>query len=332
MHLLKTTTEMKACYGRLNVNTAFESFASFVADAQDKYIVPLIGQDAVDALQEWYDAYTDGEEEQDIANLKLLKQVQRPLTFYTLLEAAPGMILDMGDNGLVETMADNTTGARQWTVNKLELYLSENADTFAESLLSFLEKFKADYAFWDESDFRKAARKLFIDSGSRLTDHIKISQPRRFFLSMLQSINRVESLSIPVITGQELFDDLKTKMEDGTLSEEEETLVAKIRPLVAYLAMADVLPQIAISITSSGIKVLSENEGIKNAQAADPNLVNGQVQYNLSMAAKYEGILRNFLNDNATDYELFPVPETDNSDTSRPQWSDNATKKSFRFP
>lgn len=329
---------MKACFSRLNKNTEFASFASFVADAQDKYLVPLIGQETVDELQTWYDdaatRAVEGYEEipQDIANTKLLYQVQRALTYYTLLEAAPGMLLDIGDNGLVETSADNTTGARQWTVRDFSDYLAENADIFAESLLSFLEKNKADYEFWDTSDFRKETRKLFVDSGTTLARYVAVNQPRRFFLGMLRSINRVEDLRIRKILGDNLFEELKTQLSEGALTEENEKLLAWIQPVVAFLAMVDVLPSIVVTISSNGIKVLSENDGIRQRQAAGPETVQGQVIKHINHAAEYEAILLNFLHSNAADYPLFEVPQADEiSARSLPSWSDNDDRKSFRF-
>ncbi len=320
---------MKACFARLNANASFASFSSFIKDAEEKYIVPLIGESLYTEINTWYNTaplVTNAEKS------SLLAQLQRPLTFYTLLEAGPSMLLDMGDEGIMEGSVDNANAPRQWTVKNLMEYLSANADTFAESVLQFLEKKATDYPTWNGSDFRKEARSLFISSGKMWKDAgADIDQPHRFFLNRINSIKRVEDTIIQDIIGTELQDALRQKLKDGNPTEAETKLIEKIRPVVAYHALADSIPRVSFTISSSGVRILNEHDGITQKNLAGNDVISARVQDNLSLAKRYEQTLRKFLIDNKSDYPLWPVPETYTDAGAVYQRPDNKGKRSFSF-
>lgn len=328
--LLSNINEIKGYYSRLNVNSDFESFSSFIADATIKYLQPLIGQETIDAMEEWY-ADWDGTtiDPTDLVNSKLLSHIQRCLTYYTMLDAAPVMALDLGDNGLTEKTTDGTTPVRQFIYNNLVEYLSQSADNFAENLLFYLETNSADYPFWDESESRQNQRKLFLDSGKRLVDFIPMTEPRRFYLGMVPSINKIETLVIQEMLGSALFEELKTQMAAGNLTVENELLVSKIRPVVAYHSMVDCLPNMSVSVGATGIKILNASDTQRNRSAED--IQHSIVTQYRGNATTYEGLLRKFLNDNFSDYPLFEVPVLPTDPGANFSIPDNTFKKSFRF-
>lgn len=320
---------MKTYFGRLNVNARIETFASHISNSEEKYIKPLIGEELYDELIEWYNTVPLIASE---TKSKLLYQVQRSLTYYTLLEAAPTMMLDFGDGGMMEGAPDGQSAARQWTVKAAIEYFNSNADNFAESVLQFLEKNADDYSTWNDSEFRKQARSQFISSGKMWKDSgADISQPHRFFLNRQVSIKRVEEIQIQEILGSELYMDLKTKLKAGNPSEDELVLIEKIKPVVAYYALADSIPQASFELTSSGLRIVNTNDGIRTSQIADSDLITARTQLNVSLGKRYEALLVNYLNDNAESFTLWPVPVDRASAGARKSLPDNEAKKSFRF-
>lgn len=328
--LLSNIEEIKGYYSRLNINSDFDSFSSFIQDATIKYLAPLIGQETIDEMELWYGDW-DGTTTDpiDLANSKLLSHIQRCLVYYTMLDAAPTLALDMGDNGLTEKTTDGTAPVRLFVFEKLVEYLSQSADTFAENLLYFLEVNFAEYPFWDESESRQNQRKFFLDSGKRLSEFIPMTEPRRFYLGMIPSINKVETLVVQEMLGTALFDELKSEMAAGTLTTENALLVSKIRPVVAYHAMVDCLPNMSVAVGASGIRVLNQYDSQRNRIAEDTQ--NGIVVQYRGNATTYDGLLRKFLNDNYSDYPLFEVPVLDTDPGANFQIPDNTFKRSFRF-
>ncbi len=336
MLLLKNTSELKENFSRLQASATFATFESFIEDAQQKYIVPLIGQETLDALFEWYDTYTDGDSEQDTRNLLLLAKVQKALTFYTLFEASISMLLDFGDLGIQEKTNDRTMAARIPIVNSQREQFANNADVAAEALLAFLETNKAWYSFWETSDFRKANIQLFIENGLRLNRYIRMTEPRRFYLNIQPQLSRVEEEDVKAILGEALYESVKAEMEDGTESAETLALIKVIRPFVAFRSVAEALPEMVVTLSSAGMKVSTASDNMFQSSTGTgitwtKDQLSVMLQKYVSMADSYEAALKKFLNDNAEDYPDFEVPTEATARSAEASLPDNASKKSFRL-
>jgi hypothetical protein len=323
---------MKACYSRLNINSSFDSFASFVMDAQVRYLTPLIGQSAVDFLTYWYpifDAQNPDPGEEYL--IPLLGKVQKVLTFYALLDSAPTMVVDMGDNGLTEKTNNDTTPTRLFVLEKLVDYLSDTADAAAEDLLLYLESHAEAYPFWDESPERQEARTLYISSGQMINQYVKLAEPRRFFLNMVQSIKRTEELLIQEILGTELNNLLKSELATDSLTSENDILVSRIKPVVAYYSFIDTISDMAVAVGNNGLRIINNNDRISARGDSSALQTQGIMTKYRANAITYEGLLRKFLNDNYADYPLFPVPILDTDPGHLSKFPDNNLRKSFRF-
>jgi hypothetical protein len=336
MLLLKSTSELKANFSRLQASATFATFESFIEDAQQKYIVPLIGQESVDALLDWYTPYDGETEDQDLKNLLLLARVQKALTFYTLFEASISMLLDFGDLGIQEKTNDRTMAARIPIVNSQREQFANNADVAAEALLAFLETNKAWYSFWEDSDFRKASIQLFIENGLRLNRYIRMTEPRRFYLNIQPQLSRVEEMDVQEILGQSLYESVKAEMEGGTETAETLALIKVIRPFVAFRAVAEALPEMVVTLSSAGMKVSTASDNMfQSSTGTGISLTKDQLsvmlQKYVSMADSYEAALKKFLNENAADYPDFPVPTEATARAAEASLPDNASKKSFRL-
>jgi hypothetical protein len=332
MLLISNIEEMKACYSRLNINSSFDSFASFVEDAQVRYLTPLIGQSAVDFLTSWYanyDAQNPDPGEEYL--IPLLGKVQKVLTFYALLDSAPTMVVDMGDNGLTEKTNNDTTPTRLFVLEKLVDYLSDTADAAAEDLLLYLETAQELYPFWNESEERQEARTLYISSGQMINQYVKLAEPRRFFLNMVQSIKRTEELLIQEILGTELNNLLKSELATDSLTSENDILVSRIKPVVAYYSFIDTISDMAVAVGNNGLRIINNNDRISARGDSAALQTQGIMTKYRANAVTYEGLLRKFLNDNYADYPLFPVPIIDTDPGHRSKFPDNNLRKSFRF-
>jgi hypothetical protein len=332
MLLISNIEEMKACYSRLNINSSFDSFASFVEDAQVRYLTPLIGQSAVDFLTSWYanyDAQNPDPGEEYL--IPLLGKVQKVLTFYSLLDSAPTMVVDMGDNGLTEKTNNDTTPTRLFVLEKLVDYLSDTADAAAEDLLLYLETAQELYPFWNESPERQEARTLYISSGQMINQYVKLAEPRRFFLNMVQSIKRTEEILIQEILGTELNNLLKSELATDSLTSENDILVSRIKPVVAYYSFIDTISDMAVAVGNNGLRIINNNDRISARGDSAALQTQGIMTKYRANAVTYEGLLRKFLNDNYADYPLFPVPIIDTDPGHRSKFPDNNLRKSFRF-
>lgn len=330
--LLKTTDELRLYYSRLSVQTEFASLASFVEAAEEKYVKPLIGETAFANMAEWYDGWDGTDTDPDDAKRKkLLAQIQRPLTYYALLEQMPSGVVDLGNEGTREGNTEGSAPVRQWTYNQLADHISDNADVFSESLLAFLEKNKADYGFWDDSDERKAARRLLIPNGAALANLVDVTQPHRFFNRFARIIKRIQTDLLPTYLGEELLTELLTDLEEGTTDAAQDKLIQKIAPYLAHAAMVEGLPEMVLQVTTQGIRVVNDNNGQQDRHQADPSQINAYITRHKNRAEQCLGNLLRFLMDNKADYPLWPVPVENTNSARMVEFSDNTDRTSFRM-
>jgi hypothetical protein len=325
--LFKNTAEVKSFCGTLNASTKWVTLSGYVESAEQKYIIPMIGQPLYDYIDALYnDTPPLGPEDS-----KLLKAIQRPLAFYTMLELFPYMLANVGDAGISEPTGQNLTGINQWKYfQTLEKYCSDG-DLFLETLLQFLENAPAiDYPDWTDSDAQKAARGLIINSAATLANYAAVAQSRRAFLLLRPFIQRCELQYIRPMLGVVMFDSLKASILGGTLSADQKILIDQyLSPLLVSYTFKDALHKLAFQFSGIGVRFLSDSDAIKQRLAADPIVVGGQVENYRQDAERLFNETKRFLEANPTlypDYEyplsetVLPAPDEPLNDTFSPSF------------
>jgi hypothetical protein len=304
--LFKTTAEIKGFCGTLNSSTKFATLSGYVESAELKYIIPMIGQPLYDYINGLYNDSDPLSEKYT----KLLTAIQRPLAFYTMLEAAPYLLMNVGDAGVNESTGGNVQQTRQWVYYRMEDKLASDAEQFLESLLTWLEiQDPLDFPLWTNSDAQKEARALIINSSATMAKAISFSHSRRGFLAFRPFIEQAETESIEDLLGSELFIIIKAQIKFNDLSDVNKKLVTKyLCPLLANLTLAKGLLFVSISVTSTGIRVLSDNDSIRQRLAATPEQLNGLVLRYTQEAERIKNLTIRFLEANPEDYPEYAYP------------------------
>ena len=327
MGYITTTEELKDHLGAIQMNLEEATILPFCEQAELQYIIPAIGQDLYDYL-----ALGAG---LDVTETALLTHLKRSIAYYALLEALPFMTVSVGDGGTSETADSKTSPVRQWTYQKIEEAAAQKADTFLDLALKFLEWKAAFFPVWVSSPAYLLSRELFISSTEQLSKIIPIAGSRRAFLLLRNYIERAELLYIRAWTGPELFEELKAAQVADSLTADQEILLQKINRALGNYALFEALPEIAVSITGQGIRILSDNDGIRQrlaAKASDITVLRSSVE---GAARKFSADFKQYLDENA---EL-KFPTYFNSKTYQDQVQqpksyelpDNSFQKSFRF-
>jgi hypothetical protein len=148
---------------------------------------------------------------------------------------------------------------------------------------------------------------------------------------MVQSIKRTEELLIQEILGTELNNLLKSELATDSLTSENDILVSRIKPVVAYYSFIDTISDMAVAVGNNGLRIINNNDRISARGDSAALQTQGIMTKYRANAVTYEGLLRKFLNDNYADYPLFPVPIIDTDPGHRSKFPDNNLRKSFRF-
>jgi hypothetical protein len=355
--MFKSVEDLRGYLAGAQKNLSDKTILPFVEQAAIKHIIPFIGNSFYQQTLEAYQpaASLDALDE---ATRTLVKLIQRSLAYYTLLEAMPFVTVVVGDGGLAETSTQNSMPIRQWNYHKLEASCAENGDVYLDFLLAYLEEHLDDYPDWRESGHFTHSRQLVINHTAELSRLVPINNSRRAFLTLRPYIARAEELYLLPVLGPELFEALKNHIldvesaSDGQETPEEpatdhqpkagigwatgpdlDLLRERCRKVVAQYAVVEALPEVAVQLTGAGIRVLSDNDGIKQRFAAGERELSARMVKAMKLGEHYLEQLKIFLDTHVEmypEYQQSPAFQKKQGKRKSYQVKDNAGKPSFR--
>lgn len=323
--LFKSSDELKAFVGtshKINFNT----LKGYIYQATERYLIPTIGRE----LYDWLLAKYHGTDPLSETESELLAMAQRPLAFFTFLDAGPSLMVQTGDAGILEASGEHMTPARQWVVKDTLESWASSGDLFLDLLLAWLEKHKEEFSVWSESDSYTELKGQIISTTAQLSRFVNIQGSRRTFLALRPFLLRSQELYLEEILGPTLFAEFLDNLQVGEPTEEESKLLKACQPFIAHSALVEALPELAFQITPAGVKVLTTSDGFVSRNQAGDTALDALKNRHASLRDNYRARLIEFLNKNASDYPLYPKPE---DGTTRPlvDFPDNSNPHSTSF-
>lgn len=314
--LFRSTEEIKAALGTIHQTIEFETLESFVEAAELVHLQSYVGPELLAELNDALD-----EQAPTPVQLALLKHLRRALAYYVVLEAAPQNAVSFSDMGVSEQAADRATPARQWVYNNFVDSAASNADTLLDTALFWLESKASDFPTWRESEAYTVSKELFLHSAYDLSKFVNITQSRRTYLALRTYMRQVEDLEILPLLGLARFDALKRALlEPATLTAADKELWQAIKPVVAHRALAAAVAELPLQVSSAGVRVLVDNDGIRERRAATPQQIENLRSNAERRATQYRTLLETLLDKQLTAGE----------EPHRKQLPDNTGSKSFR--
>lgn len=291
-------------YIAINQNFQFNSIKPDIKDAEA--LVAELGLDE--------ETYATLAAEYDAGNLSdpmaaLLPYVQRAIINYAYYKYISIGSVQVSDSGINVSRTDRAEPAPQWKVNKLESSFLNAGDKALDKLLEFLEKNTATYPDWLNSDAYTVLKENFLQTAKEASKFININGSRRVFLTLKTQINYVEEIIIRSLVCTPLYDQLKTQVKAGNLSQANADLVEKIKPIVANIALKKTIPQIRIRITDQGIMVNSFSDGMTTKTQATDKQIAELTRDLADKAQAYTDHLKKFMEDNIDSYPLYADSE-----------------------
>jgi hypothetical protein len=323
--LFLTTADIRRVLPRVSANYDFEDLAPFITLAEEKYIIDYIGQEFYDELNDAY-ALTPSQEQ-----LAAIRKLQFSIGYFTLLEAMPHLGLQIANAGVGLGNSDTTTQVPQWKEFQLVSSLASNGESFLDKALVFLETNKTDYPTWLTSDAYTVSKELFINTAKELNRYLPIFQSRRAYLSLRQFIMDVQELTIVATIGQDLYDDLLSKIAGDTLTADEKHLVTLIQKPLANIAARQAFNQLAIAFDGRGFRILSSSDGIMQKAAVTGDTLTGMLSDFASRGEASIIALKQYLQDNADTWPLYKdsTAYIKSADTQAWTMPDNSCRNSF---
>jgi hypothetical protein len=289
--LFNTVEELKACLSTVHKSQA-TSLLGFVATAEALHLAPSLGAGLVHQLGNLPALNPP-------AHLVALREQLRPaLAHYVVLEAAPLLAVSMNDLGVNEQQAAGAAPSRQWVYNNFIEAASATADKLLDLALAWLDDHAADYVQeLDSKEYRSRSR-LLIANAAQLGMYLATAYSRRFFLALLPTLRQVEEFEINDLLGETLLEDLRDGLESGLPpSAATKKLLGLVRPVLAHRALAQGILSMSVALTGTTLRLLSDNEAVRQRLAADEKAISNLSQQATANADKWQAKLAAYLDE-----------------------------------
>jgi hypothetical protein len=289
--LFNTVEELKACLSSTHKSQA-TSLLGFVATAEALHLAPSLGAGLVHQLGNLPATAAP-------AHLVALREQLRPaLAYYVVLEAAPLLAVSMNDLGVMEQQAADAAPSRQWVYNNFIEAASSTADKLLDLALAWLDDHAADYVQELNSKEYRSRSRLLIANAAQLGLYLATAYSRRFFLALLPTLRQVEEFEINDLLGEQLLEDLRDGLESGLPpSAATKELLGLVRPVLAHRALAQGILSMSVALTGTTLRLLSDNEAVRQRLAADEKAISNLSQQATANADKWQAKLAAYLDE-----------------------------------
>jgi hypothetical protein len=320
--LITSIDELKK-YIAIDENSNWATFSRFVDQAEQLFMVDLLGQAFYD---EFLALYTNSVSNAPVAlgadNLKLLPYIQKPLAFYTQLLAIPHISVSFGDMGIRQTRSEDSDAAPRWKEEKLQMNALKNGDIHADKLLEFLElnASVSKYNTWFASTANTKNSGFIIYSTAIASEYIDINNSRRVFMKLRNKIREIETRMVPKLISQDQYDEIVVQLKTGSLTSNNNALLSKIEPIICKRALYMQLPFMKVQINENGIFVYSGTDDLfkpgQLASDSDIKIMRCQLMDEKEFGYLADEMeLKNFILDNI---DTYPLIKASGVYTSRP--------------
>jgi hypothetical protein len=289
--LFNTVEELKACLSSTHKSQA-TSLLGFVATAEALHLAPSLGAGLVHQLGNLPATGAP-------AHLVALREQLRPaLAYYVVLEAAPLLAVSMNDLGVNEQQAAGAAPSRQWVYNNFIEAASATADKLLDLALAWLDDHAANYVQELNSKEYRSRSRLLIANAAQLGMYLATGYSRRFFLALLPTLRQVEEFEINDLLGEQLLEDLRDGLESGLPpSAATKQLLGLVRPVLAHRALAQGILSMSVALTGTTLRLLSDNEAVRQRLAATPEAISALSQQAIANADKWQAKLAAYLDE-----------------------------------
>jgi hypothetical protein len=287
--LFNTVEELKACLSTVHKSQA-ASLLGFVATAEALHLAPSLGAGLVYQLGNLPATGAP-------AHLVALREQLRPaLAYYVVLEAAPLLAVSMNDLGVNEQQAAGAAPSRQWVYNNFIEAASSTADKLLDLALAWLDDNAADYVQeLDSKEYRSRSR-LLIANAAQLGMYLATGYSRRFFLALLPTLRQVEEFEISDLLGETMLENLRDGLQSSLPpSAATKQLLGLVRPVLAHRALAQGILSMSVALTGTTLRLLSDNEAVRQRLAADEKAISALSQQATANAEKWQAKLAAYL-------------------------------------
>lgn len=236
--LIDNDTDLRL-YAKVNFNFTFDLAVPAIRQAERDYIRPALGEALYADLQAHYDGSgSGGESVMDT----ILQKAQEALGLLSMKILLPMHDVQVSDAGLHVTVSDTHKSPYAWQIaNKLEAYHFAGLSAL-EDLLVYLEEHGGSLESWTGSEAFLHYNDSLLRNAVEFQHELSINGSRVTYVDLKPALRRAWDLDMKPVLGADFCDELIAHLQsedsDSGASDAKDAAIAKLRPALAYLAIA----------------------------------------------------------------------------------------------
>ncbi len=321
--LFTTITEIKE-FLPIGVGNDFNRLKPHIANAENKYIKPLLGTSMYDELVEFYgETYPDEPTEAQEATKELLEKVQHALIHLAYFMGFDFLNISVSDAGFQRNEGTHTKGLYKYQEDNLRNYFSDSGFNSLDDVLVYLEENIDYFNEFKLADNWTELKESFLPTVSVIEGiPYNIHGSRLIYLALRPHIAYAEDTQIKTTLGETIYNEVKTEMVKDDAATKVTALLPYIRKPLIYLAAALLMEETGATLDNRGLffeETSATYPGNKVKKPTEPDAMFARVQRERVKAVNYLEDLKNQLIANWDDFEA------DSGVFNR----DNTNKKTF---
>lgn len=302
-------TEFKEFYAAINRNTDWASIEPFLQQAEMQYIIPYISQEFYDVLETEYQSSGTIADTEKAYVFRLLRIA---IAHYTIYEAMPQLNLRIADGGVLETTNQDAAPVRQWVFKQSRWEVNKKAYYFLDMALNYMEEQveagNADFDAFKNSSTYTITKDLLIPNATVFSQYYNIANSRKSYVAMRPYIRKAQLRYIkPILC--ELYDEVLSEFQAGTLTAENAALIPYIQQLLAEHAIIESQPDISIVNDGGGWKVIEDPDATAISIQVLQSMIQNLLTKAEANAAAFKVQLENFIYENLSDYPTYEASD-----------------------
>lgn len=338
--LLNNITEIKSVL-RVSPSTSYELLASHLANAENAFLLPLLGSDMYNALLKYHDdpanfRYTDPDlqlvlgtegsasgsgqqppDEKSRAWALVLWLAQHAVVHMAYFAGFDVLNAYISDAGFQRTEGERTKSLFKYQEDNLKRYFLDTGMTSLDQVLEYLERYREYFEQFDTA-LRQINSRIFPTTAN-FQAHLFINNSRLTFLRLQQHIRTIEELDITQAVGADNMNYIYAELQKEAPAEKVVKLLPYLRAPIAYLASAMLMEESGADLTERGLyfkaqRSISNSDFIMHTD--EPRIIE-LVRRNKELGQMYLNRLLKYLNDSTEwDHQWSPSGRIINRDNT----------------
>lgn len=233
-------------------------------DLETEAITRLVGKAVFDKAIALYEKPT--EEKPSPEQDPLVQHLQLPIATMAALRYYQSTLVTHGDNGRkVQVNSEYEKMAWEWMIEADDLAQLRKAQTATDRLINYLEKEEIEE--WLNSDARKEARSLFVNSTEMFQKTFPIDSSPTFFYTVTPFLRIIQNTQVRPQMGDD-YAILETAWKKNEVPVEKQPLLELIQQAMVLLAMGMATRRLSVQVLPDSVVQIFRTQSIKSSKPA----------------------------------------------------------------